>query len=661
MAVKRSKVLNAAGGLGSPLQNLPPEPIIAQADPTSSDFAEIGTTWINNSSGGYFVLTQVVAGVPNWAAQSTGSGTFATVTVTGGSGDVLVVDAGGDTDLGGDLDVAGNTALAGNLAVTGDVTITGDFDITDTAAISLTSTSNTDPAIYLHANGGVDETIVLRSDQGTGLDSIYLLSDVGGIKALATGLADVAAINLVAQVGGIKFDAILTSAWNVVGAGADLQLNATGGSIAITATEASATAINISASDAAGKLVLEGVGGVVLQSTNAVIGMTSGTGAFSISADAAATTVNIGTGADSVKTINIGGTGANIIAIGNTQTGGSLAIGAGMTSGTITIGGTGLQTGTITFGGGTGAQTVNLATGGTGIKTVHIADGAIGNVVTLGSSTGAASLTLQAGTGNLVGTSGGTLLLDCAGVLELNSSAGAISIGNDNIAQNINVGTAGARAVTLGSNSSTTTTVASGSILNIGANAVQQAITIGNSTSATSISINCGTGTLGIGTNAIDHPIVIGNSTGTSVVQILAGTSGVELGANAVAHAITIGNTTGATGISLNVGTGALNLGTSATAHAIVIGSTTAGTTVLVNTPTGVSIEAPNGYYVSSAGRGLFLPGSISVISGAGSPSGSVTAGKGSLYLRTNGTTTNDRAYINTDSGTTWTALTTAA
>lgn len=47
------------------------------------------------------------------------------------------------------------------------------------------------------------------------------------------------------------------------------------------------------------------------------------------------------------------------------------------------------------------------------------------------------------------------------------------------------------------------------------------------------------------------------------------------------------------------------------------------------------------------------------IISGSGVPS--LSAPKGSLYIRTDGTTTNDRAYINTDGSTTWTALTTAA
>ena len=109
------------------------------------------------------------------------------------------------------------------------------------------------------------------------------------------------------------------------------------------------------------------------------------------------------------KTIAVGGTGANVITIGNTQTGGSIAMGTAMTTGTISIGGTGLQVGTINIAPGTGAQAVNIGTGGTGVKTIHIGNGAIGNLITIGSLTAAANLTLQAGTGGI----------------QLNSSAGA--------------------------------------------------------------------------------------------------------------------------------------------------------------------------------------------------------------------------------------------
>ena len=88
--------------------------------------------------------------------------------------------------------------------------------------------------------------------------------------------------------------------------------------------------------------------------------------------------------------------------IANAQTAGSVSIGAAMLGGTISIGGTGLQTGTITLGGGTGAQTVNVATGDTGVKTVNIANSAVANVVALGSTTGAASTTINSGTGRVV-------------------------------------------------------------------------------------------------------------------------------------------------------------------------------------------------------------------------------------------------------------------
>jgi hypothetical protein len=50
------------------------------------------------------------------------------------------------------------------------------------------------------------------------------------------------------------------------------------------------------------------------------------------------------------------------------------------------------------------------------------------------------------------------------------------------------------------------------------------------------------------------------------------------------------------------------------------------------------------------------------IYAGSGAPA--VSAAKGSLYLRTDGSAgggSSDRAYINTDGGTTWTAITTAA
>lgn len=53
----------------------------------------------------------------------------------------------------------------------------------------------------------------------------------------------------------------------------------------------------------------------------------------------------------------------------------------------------------------------------------------------------------------------------------------------------------------------------------------------------------------------------------------------------------------------------------------------------------------------STAGLGIYV--------GSGAPT--ITAAQGSLYLRTDGSSTSTRAYINTTGSTTWTAITTAA
>jgi hypothetical protein len=49
----------------------------------------------------------------------------------------------------------------------------------------------------------------------------------------------------------------------------------------------------------------------------------------------------------------------------------------------------------------------------------------------------------------------------------------------------------------------------------------------------------------------------------------------------------------------------------------------------------------------------------LGIYFGSGAPT--ITAPQGSLYLRTDGSSTSTRAYINTTGSTTWTAVTTAA
>lgn len=52
--------------------------------------------------------------------------------------------------------------------------------------------------------------------------------------------------------------------------------------------------------------------------------------------------------------------------------------------------------------------------------------------------------------------------------------------------------------------------------------------------------------------------------------------------------------------------------------------------------------------------------GTAKIIAGTGAPTGT-TATKGTLFIRTDGSTTSSRLYINTTGSTVWTSVTTAA
>jgi hypothetical protein len=103
-------------------------------------------------------------------------------------------------------------------------------------------------------------------------------------------------------------------------------------------------------------------------------------------------------------------------------------------------------------------------------------------------------------------------------------------------------------------------------------------------------------------------------------------------------------NVTGAVIVSGNVTGG--NVLSSAVVSAVGAATILSGTAVPAGGTTGA------GYKLSStANLGVFF--------GSGAPT--LSAAKGSLYLRTDGSTTNNRMYVNTNGSTTWTAIITAA
>lgn len=209
---------------------------------TASNFTVTGVADLTLSSvGGSVVITGTEAAVD--AIQLNATTALGGIDINAGTGGITI-------DSTGAFSIDG--AAASNVTVTGagiDLTLSSVL-----GSVLVSSTENAALAIRLHADGGTSETIQIHSDQGTGVASIGLLSDVGGLTLRSTGLASADAINLEAVAGGIDMDSAL-------------QTN-------ITSSQAAATAIQITASDAAGGITLTATGtgninlaGNVLKST----------------------------------------------------------------------------------------------------------------------------------------------------------------------------------------------------------------------------------------------------------------------------------------------------------------------------------------------------------------------------------------------------------
>ena len=308
--------------------------------------------------------------------------------------------------------------------------------------------------------------------------------------------------------------------------------------------------------------------------------------------------INIGTLGSGIKTIGIG-TGAidNVITIGTTTGAASLSeyvgtgnfvldgsgnstykIGGSTTTGSITIGGT-AESGTISLGTSSSAEAVNIATGASGVKTVHIADGTSANVITIGTTNGAASISERVGIGNysLDGVGASTYAIGAS------TTTGTITIGGTGMttgSTTINGGT-GVGAVTV-------TPGTAGSIV-IGAAAGTGDITLGSSTAAQTVYIGNG-----VSASAQNVNIANGATAGSTTVNILSGigtggASAVKIGDNTRVNAIDLGNIAPAAARTTTIAGGgsgfvdAINIGTGA---ATVAG----GKTINIGTtpPTGV-------------------------------------------------------------------------
>ena len=233
------------------------------------------------------------------------------VAIGNGAAGAVTVDSGAGISLDG--------ATASNFTVTG---ATQDLTLSSVGgSVLVLATEDIAQNIYLHSDGGVSDTLHLHSDQGTGVTSVNIASDDGGIT-LNAGLASVNAIVITASnaaggldidsgTGGITMDSTsaisLDSAtagnFTVADAGADLTLASTLGRVVINGEEAAVEAVRI----------FSAAGGVDLDAALSVTITSSENTADSIVVESSAGGIDIlASGAVAGEDIDIIATGSSV-------------------------------------------------------------------------------------------------------------------------------------------------------------------------------------------------------------------------------------------------------------------------------------------------------------------------------------------------------------
>lgn len=629
----------------------------------------------------------------------TGAAQDLTLQSAGGSVNVIATEAAADaislnaSDAAGGIDVQTGT---GGLDVdsTGAIALDADLasNFTVTGAIQDLTLSSVGGSVNMNASEAAADAIVVNASAGG-----FQVDGVLASHVTVTGAA--ADLTLSAVGGSVNMtaseaisDAIVISA---TGASAGIQIApaATVGSIDIgnvTPTVARTTTLNGAVVNAAHVDTLNlATGGV---STNAgaqkVVNIASGSTATGVqtvniasgSAVSGTSTVNISTGlgggtkkiemgnsVDSLTTIeqfgtvniNTSGTGATTI---GSAAGGAVVIDSASTIdiepatsltmadlGTVTTINLGNITPTVnrttTINGSVvnaaHTDTLNLSTGGvstnaSATKVVNIATGDnLLGTTTVDIATGLATT----GTKRIrMGNADGLTTISELGVVSINTSGpGATTIGSTATGGAVDVKSAGVITVqsadTTGSDILITATAAGGGVVattdsggfNINASGAG-VTTIGNVAAGGAVALNSSSSITSLAPN------VNLNNSGTGATTIGSATGGaIALVSNtASATAIHFTNNAATGGMTASVGTGNFNV-------------------------SGGSIS------LSTAAKGIVFQAGPTIVSGSGSPDTAVTAPKGSLFLRTNGSGVNDRMYVNTDGATAWTAVVTVS
>ena len=390
----------------------------------------------------------------------------------------------------------------------------------------------------------------------------------------------------------------------VNGAVPDIVLGAATNTLALVST-----GLNVSTAG-----VVTGAAGITNTGTLANTGAITQTGGIASLNASSNYAVNVGTGTNNAAVAIGGGYGTLVI---DTTSWDMSSGGVGTGFGSITfMTGSALKTSTTT------AETLKIQAYDTdptpGYEdSMTFTNGAV-PAITIGTGTDTLAINTTTWDCTSAGVMSGLTGLTVAGTTSINDSAstattsigggtttGAVSIGTGASAQTVNVGTGGgAKATTIGSTNTTSgTTIQSGSgdisitstddftatasgAVALFSNAVEQTITLGNETSASSLAFKAGTGNI----------TMDGVAATTITIGDAAQTGTMKFGESSAACEVDLATGNGAKTVNLGVGTGinAINVGTGGTgAKTIIVGDgASTGTTTVTAGSGGVSLPA---------------------------------------------------------------------
>lgn len=182
--------------------------------------------------------------------------------------------------------------------------------------------------------------------------------------------------------------------------------------------------------------------------------------------------------------------------------------------------------------------------------------------------------------------------LSATGAVDLNSSGGAINIGNHSDAQNINIGTGGAART-----------------LNIGTGAAAQTVVMGSTSSTSSTTVQAGSGNVVLASTSGQTRVTMADNTSLAF-RVGESGAGDYIGVSTTnsSESVSIGNASVNASVTVNSGTGTLNVGTSASARSVNVGTGAAAQAVTVGSTSGASaltLQAGSGGLTLTSTTGL--------------------------------------------------------